>query len=84
MAASDAVPADVMKDASPTWLDYPGAAQAQIAQAEARLGITFPPSYRSSLTVSNGWRWLDYFGGPLWSTEDIDWFRARHQDWIDV
>jgi len=28
------------------WLGYPGAMEAEIAQVEARMGITLPPSYR--------------------------------------
>ena len=38
------------------WLGYPGATQDEIAAAETRLGVTFPPSYREFLQVSNGWR----------------------------
>jgi len=29
------------------WLGYPGATDEEIAVAEARLGITLPPSYRA-------------------------------------
>jgi len=67
------------------WLGYPGATAAQIAQAEARLGQQLPPSYRAFLLVSNGWRITGSFIDRLWSTEEIEWFRVRHQhDWIDA
>jgi SMI1 / KNR4 family (SUKH-1) len=65
------------------WLGYARATEEQIIKAETRLGIQFPPSYREFLEVSNGWMdggWADL---QLWSTEDVDWFSARNQDWID-
>ncbi len=66
------------------WLGYPGATEAQLAQAEARLKIALPPSYREFLKVSNGWRVATSFVDRLLSTEEIDWFAAKHQNWIDV
>lgn len=36
------------------WLGAPGASEAEIAAAEVRLGVTFPPSYRSFLAASDG------------------------------
>jgi hypothetical protein len=38
------------------WMGYPGAKEEEIAAAEARLGLTFPPSYRGFLKITNGWR----------------------------
>jgi hypothetical protein len=38
------------------WLGYPGATEAQIAAAEARLGKSLPPDYRQFLLLTNGWR----------------------------
>jgi hypothetical protein len=67
-----------------SWLGYPGATEAQLAQAEARLGILFPPSYREFLKVTNGWREAGYFIHKLWSTEEIEWHAVRHQDLIDA
>jgi len=66
------------------WLGSPGATEEQIQAAEARLGCQFPPSYRTFLTVSNGWAHLDYFHWNLWPTNEVDWFRVRNQDWIDA
>jgi hypothetical protein len=65
------------------WLGYPGATEKQIARAEARLGMALPPSYREFLKVTNGWRQTTPFIYRLWSTEDIEWFSVRHQDWIN-
>ncbi|HEX3051790.1 MAG TPA: SMI1/KNR4 family protein [Aggregatilineaceae bacterium] len=38
------------------WMGFPGATEAQIAAAEARLNVKFPASYRSFLQISNGFR----------------------------
>jgi hypothetical protein len=64
------------------WLGYPGATEAQIAQAEKRLDTTFPPSYRAFLKVTNGWRWVNFIE-RLWSTEDVEWLAVRNQGLID-
>jgi hypothetical protein len=66
------------------WLGYPGATDEQIAQSEIHLGATFPPSYRSFLKVTNGWQYLDFSIYRLWSTEEVDWFSVRNQEWIDT
>lgn len=65
------------------WLGYPGATEEQIAHAEARLGITLPQSYREFLKVSNGWYLTTPFVYKLWSTEEIEWFTVRRQNWKD-
>ena len=66
------------------WLGYPGASVEQIAQAEERLGTSLPPSYREFLQVTNGWRHLNSFIYRLWSTEEVEWFAVRNQEWIDI
>jgi hypothetical protein len=73
------LPPEVIESA---WLGYPGATEAEIARAEARLGITLPPSYRAFLKVSNGWRQTTPFINKLWSIKEIEWFNVRHSDWI--
>jgi hypothetical protein len=66
------------------WLGCPGATPAQIAQAEHRLGTTLPPSYRDFLRVTNGWNILNGSVDKVYSTEEVDWLRVRHQPWIDI
>ena len=66
------------------WLGYPGATEAQIAQAEAHLGLTLPPSYREFLKVTNGWRKTTPFIHKLWSIDDIERCAVRHQAWINA
>ena len=39
-----------------SWLGYKGASETAILALEKRLGTSLPPSYRSFLAVSDGWR----------------------------
>jgi hypothetical protein len=66
------------------WLGFPGASEAELARAEARIGAPLPPSYRSFLQFSNGWRPTGFFIHRLWSSADIAWFKERHLEWIDA
>lgn len=75
------LPDDVV---STGWLGYPGATEQEIEEAEARLGTRFPPSYRTFLSVTNGWRRTAHRMERLWSTEELEWFPVRHQEWIDI
>jgi HEAT repeat protein len=77
--AADELPADV-RDAN--WLGTPAATDGQIASAEQRLGIPLPPSYRAFLKVSNGWDRLSHPIRRLWRTDEIQWFKKGHRDWI--
>lgn len=65
-----------------SWLGYAGATEEQILAAEARLGITLPPSYRAFLKASNGWQETTPFIKRLWSVDKITWFAANHPDWL--
>jgi len=80
---------DIARNLPPTivmsgWVWEPGATAEQLAQAEARLGVRLPPSYRAFLQESNGAPWEV---PPLWSTEDISWLSLHNQwlidDWAD-
>ena len=68
------------------WLGYPGATEAEIGRAEARLRVKLPPSYREFLKVTNGWRQTadqaNTFNHRFWSTEDVGRFATRHPQWI--
>src|SRR5262249_43567942 len=67
------------------WLGNPGATETQLAQAEARLGVALPPSYREFLSFTNGWHFAGLSIEQVWSTDDIDWLAVRHQrDVIDA
>ncbi|MEW1771890.1 SMI1/KNR4 family protein [Streptomyces sp. NPDC086777] len=45
------------------WLGFPPAPEQRIRELEERLGHRLPPSYRSFLAVSDGWR---HAGGFVW------------------
>jgi hypothetical protein len=66
------------------WLGYPGASDQELQILEQRLGRTLPHSYRAFLQLTNGWRRTSPFIERVWSAADVDYFRARNQDWIDI
>lgn len=66
------------------WLGYPAATEDQIADLEARLGQSLPPSYRAFLEVSNGFRQPGMRIERLLSADEVDWFREGHQGTIDI
>lgn len=59
------------------WCGRPPATEVEICAAEARLGVRFPPSYRSFLSISNGWRIFNSFVEQLLPVQEIDRFRFR-------
>ena len=68
------------------YVGFSGASEAQISAAEVRLGAKFPPSYRTFLSVSNGWPcvWDSVEPGKLWSTEEIRWAREQDPELIEI
>jgi hypothetical protein len=66
------------------WLGFPGASEHAVTALEARLGTSLPPSYRSFLLASNGFLQPGMIVPRLLSTDRVDWYRAAHQDTIDV
>ena len=66
------------------WLGYQAATEEELIKLEKRIGAKLPPSYRSFLATSNGWRYPGYFVYDLLPTTKVGWFRDLHQDWIDA
>jgi hypothetical protein len=58
-----------------------GATEDEIAASEARLGVTFPPSYRQFLQVSNGWQVASRHLRPV---SEVQWFSTEIQETIDA
>ena len=58
-----------------------GATEDQIKASEARLGVTFPPSYRQFLHVSNGWQAA---GRRLRPLDEVQWFAAEEPETVDA
>jgi hypothetical protein len=63
---------------STCWCGLPPAPENEILETERRLGIRLPPSYRSFLSVSNGWRPFDSLIERLLPVQQID--RLRFAD----
>jgi hypothetical protein len=59
------------------WCGRPAATESEIRAAENRLGVRLPPSYRSFLSISNGWRIFNSFVEQLLPVHEIDRFRFR-------
>ena len=68
------------------YIGFEGATETQIVAAETGLGIRFPPSYRTFLSVSNGWpvMWNSVQPGQLWSTEQIRWTREQDPQLVEI
>lgn len=58
------------------WLGFPPAAEERIRVLEERLGRRLPPSYRTFLAVSDGWRYAGDFVWLLAGTDQARW----HED----
>jgi hypothetical protein len=69
-------------------LGFGGATDEQIRAAEARLGVSLPPSYLEFLRATNGllqpFSYVAACGGDFWPIADIDWFAVRNTEWIDA
>ncbi|MFE0106860.1 SMI1/KNR4 family protein [Streptomyces sp. NPDC059009] len=55
------------------WLGFAPAPDARIAALEARVGHRLPPSFRSFLEVTDGWRHAGWFVWLLAGAETTDW-----------
>ncbi|MEU9714318.1 SMI1/KNR4 family protein [Streptomyces sp. NPDC047976] len=59
------------------WLGFDPAPPERIAALEARLGVPLPPSYRSFLEVTDGWRWAGEFVELLAPAAEVGPLRER-------
>ena len=57
------------------WCGLPPASEEEVLEVEMRLGLTLPPSYRSFLSVSNGWRPFDNLIERLMTVLEIGYYR---------
>ena len=85
MLQDDSIRGELSPDViASVWLGFEGASEEEIVSLEARLGATLPPSYRSFLAETNGWRDCGPFIYDLWASANVRWFRDRNQAWIDA
>ena len=66
------------------WLGFPGATEEQITATEQRLGVSLPPSYRTFLQTSNGFRLAGNIVPRLLSTDEIRWSRDGDYDFSEL
>jgi hypothetical protein len=67
-----------------SWLGYRGATEEQLTALEERLGVRLPPSYRSFLATSDGWRYISLFMWELRTTGTVDWLRDAEPETWDI
>ena len=65
------------------WLGFAPASAEAVAEAEARLGRTLPPSYREFLLTTDGWRDAGCFVWRLRDTTTLGWLRDIEPHWED-
>jgi hypothetical protein len=69
---------------SPDWLGFDPAGKDELKALESRLGMALPPSYRSFLLVSNGWRRTTFAVGGIRPAAEVDWFRVQNEQWVEA
>jgi hypothetical protein len=66
------------------WLGAKGASPAEIEQAEQRLGVTFPPGYRSFLEETNGFGPIGLFVRRLRPASEVQWLRDEDPELVRI
>lgn len=66
------------------WLGQACATEDQIRAVEAQLQTTLPPSYRTFLTLTNGWSVLTHFVWRVYPVEEIGWYGPRYPDSLKI
>jgi hypothetical protein len=66
------------------WPGNPSASEQQLAAVEEKLKIKLPPSYRTFLRASNGWKFASDMAPVIRPVEKIRWFRKEHKDWYEA
>lgn len=64
------------------WCGLRPASEEEILAAEERLGVTLPPSYRSFLGFSNGWRPYNSVIERLLPVQEIEWLRTADPEGV--
>jgi hypothetical protein len=63
------------------WEGREPATEETIATAERRLGVSFPPSYRSFLLTTDGWNDAGCWIGHVYACADVVWLREDEEGW---
>ncbi|MFJ9027327.1 SMI1/KNR4 family protein [Streptomyces sp. NPDC102274] len=71
------------------WLGFPAAGEDRISELEERLGVTLPPTYRSFLATTDGWRPAGTAASRVGTAEGVHWYgdpdglQAVHEGALD-
>ncbi|MHC4951677.1 MAG: SMI1/KNR4 family protein [Planctomycetota bacterium] len=66
------------------WLGYPPASEKNVEKLEKRLGYRLPPSFRSFLLTTNGWRRTSSFIQKIRSCSKIEFLKFEDEDFVSV
>src|ERR1041385_5393596 len=66
------------------WLGFPPATKDEVQKLEQRLGVGLPPSYKSFLWTTNGWRRTTSFIDRIRPADEVDWFRVENENWMEA
>ncbi|HEV3444278.1 MAG TPA: HEAT repeat domain-containing protein [Gemmataceae bacterium] len=66
------------------WLGFDPATASEIEALETRLRVTLPPSYKSFLLTTNGWRTLTSFIYRLRPAGEVEYFRVENEHWVEA
>lgn len=80
-AHGDDLPSEVV---SAGWLGAAPATAEEIAEAERRLGLSLPPSYRAFLQLSNGWLDTGIYDEELSRVDEINWLAQTEPDILEA
>lgn len=69
---------------SPEWLGFDPAGEQDLTNLESRLGMVVPPSYRSFMLVTNGWRRTTFAIDRVRPAAEVGWFRVENEQWVDA
>jgi HEAT repeat protein len=65
------------------WLGFESAADSDITDLEVRLGLILPPSYKSFLQITNGWRVTTPFIYRVRPAAEVNWFHIENENWVE-
>ncbi len=66
------------------WLGFAAATSNDLDDLEKRLGVILPPSYKSFLLMSNGWRRTDFSIDRIRPAAEVNWFRVENEQWAEI
>lgn len=84
LMASDLAKRVSPKPKSKDWLGYPPATETQVRALEKRIGMPLPPSYRTFLLTTNGWRRTTPFIAAVRPARRVDFYRVENLEAVSI